>query len=111
MNKGLIIILIVACLLTAFFVFKKIKKSQFKIGDTLFWLFFCLFLLCMSIFPNVIAAISAFLGFEAASNFVFVAIIFLLLTKTFSLDLRAAKLEDKLTKLAQTYAIDKKENE
>ncbi len=110
MNRGLIIILVVACLLTAFFVFKKIQKSQFKIGDTLFWLFFCLLLLCMSIFPNAVSAISHFLGFESPANFVFVAIIFLLLTKTFSLDLRAAKLEEKITKMAQTYAIEKKED-
>ena len=110
MNKGLIIILIVACLLTAFFVFKQIRKSKFKIGDTLFWLFFCLLLLLMSIFPNVISVISHFIGFESPANFVFVTIIFLLLTKIFSLDLRAAKLEEKITKMAQTYAIDKKED-
>ncbi len=106
MNRGLIIAMIVACVVTAGFVFRKIKKSQFKIGDTLYWLFFSVFLLLMSIFPKVVYWISDLIGFEAPSNFIFVVIIFLLLIKIFLLDARVAKVEDKLTKLAQKYAID-----
>ena len=110
MNRGLTITLIIACIVTALFVFKKIKKSQFKIGDTVYWLVFCLFLLAMSIFPNAIYHISEFIGFESSSNFVFVTIIFLLLVKIFLLDARLAKTEDKLTKLVQKYAIDNEKN-
>lgn len=111
MNRGLIIALIVGCVVTAVFVLKKIKKSQFKIGDTLYWLFFCLFLLLMSIFPRAIFLISDFIGFESPSNFTFVIIIFLLLVKIFLLDARVAKVEDKLTKLVQKYAIDNETKE
>ncbi len=111
MNRGLIIALIVGCVVTAAFVVKKIKKSQFKIGDTLYWLFFCLFLLLMSIFPRTIFSISDFIGFESPSNFTFVIIIFLLLVKIFLLDARVAKVEDKLTKLVQKYAIDNETKE
>ena len=109
--NGLIIAMIAASIITAFFVFMKIKKSQFKIGDTLYWLFFCLFLLIMSIFPNVIFWFSDLIGFESPSNFIFVIIIFLLLVKIFLLDARVAKVEDKLTKLAQKYAIDNENHE
>ncbi len=111
MNRGLIIALIVGSVVTAIFVLRKIKKSQFKIGDTLYWLFFCLFLLLMSVFPRVIFSISDFVGFESPSNFIFVAIIFLLLVKIFLLDARVAKVEDKLTKLVQKYAIDNETKE
>lgn len=111
MNRGLIIALIIACVVTAIFVFRKIKKSQFKIGDTLYWLFFCLFLLVMSIFPKVVFWASDTIGFESPSNFIFVVIIFLLLIKIFLLDARVAKVEDKLTKLAQKYAIDNETKE
>ncbi len=111
MNRGLIIALIVASIITAIFVLRKIKKSQFKIGDTLYWLFFCLFLLLMSIFPKVVFWISDLIGFEAPSNFIFVAIIFLLLVKIFLLDARVSKNEDKLTKLTQKYAIDNETKE
>ena len=106
MNRGLIITLIVACAITAIFVLRKIKKSQFKIGDTLYWLFFSLFLLLMSIFPKAVFWISDLIGFESPSNFIFVIIIFLLLVKIFLLDARVSKNEDKLTKLSQRYAID-----
>ena len=111
MNRGLIIALMVACVVTALFVFRKIKKSQFKIGDTLYWLFFCLFLLVMSVFPKVVFWISDFIGFEAPSNFIFVVIIFLLLIKIFLLDARVSKNEDKLIKLTQKYALDNEHKE
>ena len=103
--NGLLIILIIACVVTLFFVIRKIKKSQFKIGDTLYWLFFCLLLLVMGIFPKAIYWVSDLIGFEAPSNFIFVVIIFLLLIKIFLLDARLAKVEDKQIKLAQKYAI------
>ncbi len=111
MQKGLIIILIAASLITAVFVIRKIRKSQFKIGDTLYWLFFCLLLLLMSIFPKAVSWVSDLIGFEASSNFIFVAIIFLLLVKIFLLDARVSKNEDKLTKLTQKYAIDNETKE
>ncbi|MBQ6717972.1 MAG: DUF2304 domain-containing protein [Clostridia bacterium] len=111
MNRGLIITLILACIVTAIFVIRKIKKSQFKIGDTLYWLFFCLFLLVMSIFPTAIYWVSNIIGFESPSNFIFVTIIFLLLVKIFLLDARVAKVEDKLIKLVQKYAIDNESKE
>ncbi len=111
MNRGLIITFIVASIITAVFVLKKIRKSQFKIGDTLYWLLFCLLLIIMCLFPQAVSAVSSFIGFEASSNFVFVAIIFLLLVKIFLLDLRLAKTEDKLTKIAQQYAIDRETEE
>ena len=111
MQKGLIIILIAASLITAVFVIRKIRKSQFNIGDTLYWVVFCLLLLLMSIFPNAVSWVSDLIGFEASSNFIFVAIIFLLLVKIFLLDARVSKNEDKLTKLTQKYAIDNEKKE
>lgn len=111
MNRGLIIALIAACVVTVVFVFRKIKKSQFKIGDTLYWLFFSIFLLLMSVFPKVVYWVSDLIGFESPSNFIFVVIIFLLLVKIFLLDARVAKVENKLEKLAQKYALDNERKE
>ncbi len=111
MNRGLMIALIVACVVTIIFVLRKIKKSQFKIGDTLYWIFFTVFLLVMCVFPNAIYWVSNLIGFESPSNFIFVAIIFLLLVKTFLLDARVSKNEERLTKLTQKYAIDNEQKE
>lgn len=104
MNRGLLITLVAVCVFTVFYVLRKIRKSQFKIGDTLFWLGFCLLLLFMVVFPKAVYAVSNLIGFEAPSNFIFVVFIFLLLIKVFFLDVRVAKLEDKLIKFAQKYA-------
>ena len=109
--NALTIAMISASVITAIYVFLKIKKSQFKIGDTLYWLLFCLFLLVMSIFPKAIFWISNKIGFESPSNFIFVIIIFLLLVKIFLLDARVSKNEEKLTKLSQKYAIDNETKE
>ncbi len=111
MNLGLIIILVVASLITAVFVVRKIRKSQFKIGDSLYWLLFCLLLLVMSVFPDVIAFVSNLVGFESPSNFIFVAIIFLLLVKIFLLDVRVAKNEDRIARFAQKYSLDNENKE
>lgn len=111
MNRGLIIALIIACVVTMFFVLRKIKKSQFKIGDTLYWIFFTVFLLVMCVFPKAIYWASNLIGFESPSNFIFVVIIFLLLVKTFLLDARVSKNEEKLTKLTQKYALDNEQKE
>ncbi|MBR6502486.1 MAG: DUF2304 domain-containing protein [Clostridia bacterium] len=109
--SGLSIAMLAASIITAIFVFIKIKKSQFKIGDTLYWLLFCLFLLVMSIFPKAIYWVSNKIGFESPSNFIFVIIIFLLLVKIFLLDARVSKNEDKLMKISQRYAIDNETKE
>ncbi len=111
MQLGLILTLIIASVITAIFVVRKIVKSQFKIGDTLYWLLFCILLLVMCIFPKAVTFVSDLIGFESPSNFIFVAIIFLLLVKIFLLDVRAAKIEDKLTKLSQKYALDNESQE
>lgn len=103
--------MIAACIVTVVFVFAKIKKSQFKIGDTLYWFLFCIFLLAMAIFPQPLFWLSNIIGFESPSNFIFVVVIFLLLIKIFLLDARVAKLEEKITKLAQKYAIDNETQE
>ncbi len=110
MKLGLTLILLAVSFLTAIFVLRKIKKSQFKIGDSLYRLLFCIMLLLMSIFPKAVAFVSNLIGFESPSSFIFVAVIFLLLVKIFLLDIRVAKIEGKLSKLSQKYALDNENN-
>lgn len=100
------IILIVASVLVCFFVFRKIRKSQFSINDTLYWLCFVLLLLVMSIFPQVPYFFSNLLGFKTPSNFIFVVIIFLLIIKVFLMSVKISSLEDKLFAFVQKYALD-----
>ncbi len=110
MKLSLSIILIVVSVLVCFFVFSKIRKSQFSINDTLYWIFFVLLLLIISIFPKVPYFFASLLGFEATSNFVFVLIIFLLVIKVFLMSVEISSLQNKLFAVVQKYALDGNEN-
>lgn len=110
MSLVLRILLIAVSLLTLLFVLVKIRKAQFCVSDTLFWLFFCVFLLVIGIFPQIPAFFAKLIGFQAPSNLVFVAIIFLLLLKLFLVSVKLARLEDKLSQLVSRQALDEHEN-
>jgi len=103
------IVLVSVSLLTAVFLMGKIRKSQFLIEDTLFWIAFSVLILILSLIPQIPAFFSKLLGFESPSNFIIVAFIFLLIIKIFSMNIKITKLEVKLKTLTQKYAIDKKE--
>ena len=106
MSLLLRIVLIAVSVLTLLFVLVKIRKAQFSISDTLFWLFFCVFLLVIGIFPQIPSFFANLLGFQAPSNLVFVSIIFLLLIKLFLISVKLARLEDKLSRLVSRQALD-----
>lgn len=106
MNIVLRLVLIVVSLITAAFVIKKIRKSEFVIQDTLYWIFFTLFVLVLAIFPQISYFFSNLIGFDSPSNFIFVSFIFLLVIKVFLLSVKISRLETKLNHFAQKYAID-----
>ena len=103
--RAFLVLLSIAVLL---FVFRKIRKTDFVIEDSLFWIFFCLLLMLVSIFPGICYAFSDWFGFEAPSNFIFLVTIFCLLAKEFFMSVKVSKLQNKLTQLIQKYAIDLK---
>ena len=106
MSLVLRIILIAVSLLTLLFVLIKIRKAQFCVSDTLFWLFFCVILLVIGVFPQIPSFFAKLLGFQAPSNLVFVGVIFLLLIKLFLMSVKLSRLEDKLSRLVSRRALD-----
>ena len=109
MSLTLRILLIVFSVLVMFFVLRKIRKTDFVIEDSFFWIIFCLVLLVMSIFPNLCYLAAKFLGIESPSNLIFLVVIFLLLVKVFLLTVKVSKMQMKLNNLIQKYAIDSNE--
>lgn len=109
--KTLFIVLLAVSFLTAVFMIRKVRREQFLIQDTLYWIFFCLVLIVLSVFPGVSVFFADLLGFQEPQNFVFVAIIFLLLIKIFLLSVKTSVLESKLNELIETYAIDRQETD
>lgn len=108
MSVTLRVILLVVSFLTCLWIIQRIRKSQVKIEDSVFWILFSFVLVGMSLFPDVVMLGAAVAGVQSASNFVFLAIIFILLLKVFRMSVRISQLESKLQTFAQTFAIQEK---
>ena len=106
MPLSLRLALFIVSVIIAIFVFRKIRKTQFVIEDSLYWIFFCVFLLVLSIFPGISIFFAGLIGIESPANFIFLVFIFLLLIKIFFLSLKVSKLQTKLEQLVSKYAID-----
>lgn len=105
------IVLIIACLMTCYYTLHKIRKAQMQIEDSIFWILFSFVLVVISIFPQIAFFISDLLGIGASVNFVFLAMIFILLFKTFSMSIKISQLEYRIKNLVQQIAIKNHELE
>lgn len=106
MTITLRIVLIAVCGLTCWYTLRKIRKSQMRIEDSLFFILLSFGLAGISIFPQVAEFFSELLGIFSPANFVFLAVIFLLMMKVFTLTLRYSQLEEKLKRFVQRFAIE-----
>lgn len=105
MTSNLRIFLLIGAVLLLVLVARKIKKSQFDTHDTFFWLGLSVLLILAAAFPQLVYAVSNLLGFQSASNFVFLAVIAILLWRLFRLQENVATLRRKLTALVQEIAL------
>ena len=111
MSIALRLFLMLGALLTALYVFLKIRRSSLRIEDAIFWIFCSLSLLVLSIFPGIAFFASGLLGIQSPINFVFLCMIFILLVKLFLLSFQMSKLEDTVKNLVQEIALQKNECE
>lgn len=105
MTGNLRIFLLLGAVLLLVLVARKIKKSQFDTHDTFFWLGLSVLLILAAAFPQLVYAVSYLLGFQSASNFVFLAVIAILLWRLFRLQESVVALRGKLTTLVQEIAL------
>ena len=105
MTLTLRILLIVASLLTLLFTIHKIRQARIDISDTVFWIFFSLCLLLMSISPEIMNALADFCGVQSPVNMVFLLTGAALVYKSFTLTLKVSTLELKLKMLAVSSAV------
>ena len=106
MTLGLQIILIVASVLVTFYALRKIRRAQLDIDDALFWIFFSLILLVMSIFPIVPIFLANLIGIESPANFVVLFMIFIAFIKLFGVAVELSVQKHRLNSLVQRLAID-----
>ena len=102
-------ILILTSVLTCFWILRKIRKSQVRIEDSVFWLLFSLGLILLSLFPQLASWAANLIGVVSPVNFVFLSIIFVLMLKLFLLSIKTSQQEHKLQSFVQNYAIRDKE--
>lgn len=111
MSLVLKIILAVMSVIACIYALRKIRKSQLRIEDALFWIIISIMLVIISVFPGLAEFFAGIIGIEAPSNFVFLVMIFLLLVKTFSLSIKLSQTEERLKNLVQKTAIINNETE
>lgn len=105
MSYSLRTVLLAASVLALIYVFQKIRKAQIQLQDSLFWIFLSVVFVVMGAFPQLVYALTRFIGFQAPVNLIFLVMIFVLLIKIFLLSIKVSQLENKLDNLVQELAI------
>ena len=82
-----------------------LKKNSMSIKSSVAWLLLPIIFLIIAIFPDPLAHLSAWLGFETFSNFLFLVIIGALVVICFFLTISLSKQQTKITKLIQELSI------
>lgn len=105
MSTTLRTILLFSSVLTAVWVLRRIRKNGVKQEDALYWICFAAMLAVLGIFPEISYKMADALGIMSPANFVFLAIIALLLEKILTLSIRISFLENKIEIMAAELAI------
>ncbi len=103
------VLLAVGAFLIFFAMMRKIRKSEVKISDSLFWFLFVATLIVLAIFPEVAFFFSGLLGVESPANLVFLYVIAVLLVREFVSTTEISQLRSKVTALVQESALDEVE--
>lgn len=98
-------LLIIVSIFFFWYVIRKIRKSQLQIEQAIFWIALSFFLIIFSVFPQCVYFLTNICGMDAPVNFVFLAIIFILMLKMFSMSIKLGQLEEKIKNLSQQVAI------
>ena len=109
MTPLLRVVLMIASVLVALFILLRIRKKHLNIDDAMYWLFFSLLILVLGIFPDIAEWAATLIGVDAASNFVFLVMIFLILIKLFYVCIDLSIQKQRLTRLIQRLALMNKE--
>ena len=109
MTPTLRVVLIVVSILTTFMIMRKIRQSKLQIEDSIFWLGFSSILIVFSIFPGLPDLLAELAATYTTANFIYLAVIFLLIVKMFHMSIKQSQLETKIKDLAQKIALDENE--
>ncbi len=103
------ILLIVVSIFFFWYILRKIRKSQLQIEHSIFWVVLSLVFIVFSVFPRTVYFFTNICGMVAPVNFLFLAMIFILLIKIFTMSIRMGQMEEKIKNLTQQVAIQNNE--
>lgn len=105
MQLGLRILLIVGAIAMLAFVLGKIRNSQLKTSDAVFWFLFAGCLVVISIFPQIVYWAAALVGIQSPANLVFLLVFIILIVKLLLSSVETAQLKSKLNTLVEYEAL------
>jgi len=105
MNSSIQVILIIGSFLSLCWILRKIRKSQVKVEDSIFWIISSSLIFLISLLPNIISKISNLLGFQSPANFIFLCVVFIVIIKLFGMSIKVSKLESQIISLTQEIAL------
>ena len=105
MSRVLRIVLLIMAATTAWMIMSKIRKSQLKMKDAIFWVVFGGVLLVLAICPEISYFMADILGIISPANFIFLMIIALLCEKLLTVTIELSQLEEKMEIMAAEIAI------
>lgn len=105
MTVMLRIVLIAVSVATTILILRRIRQSKLQIEDSIFWIGFSFILLLFSIFPQIPALLARMAGTYTTANFIFLAVIFLLIVKMFHMSIKMSQLETRVKELVQEMAL------
>lgn len=105
MPASLRMLLVGASILFLIFMIRKIRHAQLRLIDGLPWLLLSVFLIVISVFPQIIFWLCGVIGIQSPINLVFLIVIFLLLLFIFFDSLKISRLESRINDLAQEVAL------
>ena len=111
MTTTLRVLLLIGSVLTAIWILRKIRKNRVKQEDAMYWICFAIMLAILGIFPQVSYKMTRLLGIQSPSNFIFLAVICLLLEKMLSLSIQISRLESKIEIMSAELALRSKDTE
>lgn len=111
MSTTLRTILLLSSVATAIWVLRRIRKNGVKQEDALYWICFSILLAVLGSFPGISFTMADILGIQSPANFVFLAIIAILLEKLLTLSIQISFLENKIEIMAAELAIRCKDME
>lgn len=99
------ILLVIGALTSLVVVGRQVRRQKILVEDAVFWIVLAAIFVVIAVFPDIAIGAAYALGFMSPSNFVYLAIIVLLLWKVFTNSSEISRLKTKVNELAQEIAL------